>query len=159
MIVRLDFETRSTVDLRKTGVYPYAEHHLTDIWCMAYAFDDEEPLIWRPGELVDQRLADHITSGGELHAWNAQFERVMWRIMVSRYGWPEPAREQWHCSMALAAGYGLPLSLDQAGIALNVNAKKDREGHDLMMRMCRPRGWNEDGTPTWWDVPDRIHRL
>lgn len=159
MIVRLDFETRSTVDLRKTGVYPYAEHPSTDIWCMAYAFDDEDPLIWRPGYPIDERLAEHIRHGGELHAWNAQFERIMWRIMVDRYGWPEPKLEQWHCSMALAAAHGLPLQLAAAGKALGIEHEKDREGHDLMMRMCRPRDLREDGSPIWWEVPERVLRL
>ena len=51
--LRIDFETRSTVDLKKTGVYPYAEHESTDIWCMAWAFDDEEPETERvPSSLV-----------------------------------------------------------------------------------------------------------
>jgi len=36
MVVSIDFETRSAVDLRKTGVYKYASDQSTDIWCMAY---------------------------------------------------------------------------------------------------------------------------
>ena len=40
-VLSIDFETRSTVNLRATGVYPYAEHPTTDIWCLAFAFDEE----------------------------------------------------------------------------------------------------------------------
>lgn len=158
-MVRLDFETRSTVDLRDVGVYPYAGHPDTDIICMAYAFGDEEPEIWRPDLPIPHRLKVHIESGGELHAWNAQFERVMWRIMVSRYGWPEPKLHQWTCSMALAATYGLPLSLDQACKALGTGHAKDTEGHNLMLRMCRPRRVDDDGKVVWWDDPAKLLRL
>ena len=35
--LHVDFETRSAVDLKKTGAYAYAAHPTTDIWCMAYA--------------------------------------------------------------------------------------------------------------------------
>ena len=31
LVVNLDFETRSTVDLKKSGVYPYAEHADTGV--------------------------------------------------------------------------------------------------------------------------------
>ena len=48
--LNIDFESRSTVDLRKTGVYPYATHPDTEILCMAYAFGDEEPLLWTPDQ-------------------------------------------------------------------------------------------------------------
>lgn len=38
--LHIDFETRSTVDIKKTGAYVYAEHPTTDLWCACYAFDD-----------------------------------------------------------------------------------------------------------------------
>ena len=41
--LNLDFETRSTVDLRRAGIYVYAEHPNTDVNCLAYAVDDGEP--------------------------------------------------------------------------------------------------------------------
>ena len=43
----IDFETRSTLDLKDVGVYRYAAEPTTDIWCMAFAFDDEEPELWQ----------------------------------------------------------------------------------------------------------------
>ena len=39
-ILRADFETRSIIDLPKTGVNIYADHPYTDAWCMAYAFGE-----------------------------------------------------------------------------------------------------------------------
>ena len=45
----LDFETRSIVDLRKSGVYRYAEHPATAVWCFSWStpFDEGE---WEPGD-------------------------------------------------------------------------------------------------------------
>lgn len=159
-IVSVDFETRSATDLRKTGVYRYAGCHTTDIWCMAYAFDDEEPRVWVPGDPVDQRLADHISEGGMLRAWNANFERVIWNcIMVRRYGWPATSSTQWHCTMAQARAMGLPGALGQAAAVLAVEQQKDKEGQALMMRMARPRRTTENGEHVWWDVPSKIKQL
>lgn len=160
MTISIDFETRSTADLRKTGVYRYAQDKTTDVWCMAYMLNDDEPKVWVPGEPVDETLVDHIQQQGELRAWNAQFERTIWNeIMVKRYGWPTTTVEQWNCTAAEARAMALPGSLDMAAQVLGVDQQKDKQGASLMMRMARPRGFNEDGSPIWWDVPDRVARL
>lgn len=158
--VSVDFETRSTIDLRRTGVYPYAQHEHTGIWCMAYAFPGEEPQLWRPGDLNDDRLVQWINDGKPLRAWNAQFERTIWNeIMAGRYGWPKTEIEHWYCTAAEARAMALPGSLGDAAAALRVEQQKDSEGYNLMLRMARPRSYAPDGSPVWWDVPDRIHRL
>ena len=158
MICFVDFETRSLIDLPDTGVYPYAEHESTDIWLMAYAFDDEEPELWLPSSPPPRRLVEHIHGGGALHAWNAQFERLIWRYKMGQYGWEQPCLDQWHCTMARAAGYGLPLKLEQAAQALVADHQKDMDGHRLMMQMSRPRRM-EDGKPVWWHDSDKLTRL
>lgn len=154
-----DFETRSTVDLPKTGVYPYARHKDTDIWCMAYAFDDEDVQVWVPSEPLPQRIKDHIENGGELRAWNAAFERQIWNeIMVPRYGAPRPDMDQWYCTMADAAAMGLPRALGQAALAMGLTIEKDEEGKRLMLRMSKPRRM-EGKYAIWWDDPDKLARL
>lgn len=160
MIVSIDFETRSAVELTKTGVYVYADDPSTDIWCVAYAFDNEDPKVWVPGDEIDTRLEDYIVEGGKLRAWNANFERVIWnKIMVKRYKWPRTRLKQWHCTMAQASAMGLPRSLGQAAQVLGVDEQKDQTGRALMMRMARPRRANKDGTYTWWDVADKKEAL
>ena len=159
-VCHIDFETRSTVPLPKTGVYVYAEHPTTEIWLMAWAFNQEEPELWFPGQPLPQRIVDHARAGGEFRAHNAQFERVMWKaIMVPRYGAPPTTMEQWFCSAAEAAAMSLPRTLEQLTKVLGVKAQKDKEGHALMQRMCRPRSIEDDGTIIWWDVPEKINRL
>lgn len=158
----IDFETRSIVDLRKTGVYPYAKHKFTDLWCFSWAFDDDEPAIWRRNDPFPDELRKAIVGGIELRAWNAAFERIIWKhIGVPRWGFPNANMEQWVCTAAEAAAMALPRGLDQAATVLGVRHKKDRDGYALMMRMTRPRRWvpEEMDEPVWWEVPDRLERL
>lgn len=161
LILSLDFETRSTIALPDTGPYVYAMHDTTDIWLAAWALDDmKEPELWFPGMVLPSRFVEHVESGGEIRAHNAQFERLMWKyVATARYGWPEAKLEQFVCSAAEAAAMSLPRSLGQLAAVLGVEAQKDSEGYNLMMRMCRPRSVRNDGTLVWWDVPERVARL
>ena len=80
MEISIDFETRSTVDLRKTGVYPYAAHPDTEVLCMAWAVGDMEPMLWLPGDPVPEDFLYADT----FRAWNAQFERIIMREVLGR---------------------------------------------------------------------------
>jgi len=162
-VLQVDFETRGTLELKRTGVYPYALHHDTCIWLMAWAFDGEEPGVWYPDrEPLPERLAAHIQAGGEMRAWNAQFERVMWRDCLTRQvpGVVVPFLEQWHCTEAEAMAMALPRRLETAAKALGLALEKDMEGNKLMLRMCRPRRFDkETGEPVWWADDAKLQRL
>ena len=158
--LHIDFETRATVELREQGVYIYAAHRHTDIWCMAYAFDDGPVHLWTPDFATPQEVLDHVVAGGELAAWNANFERVIWReILHKRWNWPNPKLEQFRCVMAEAYAMALPGQLGQAGPALGLDTQKDMAGHRLMLQMAKPRRIEPDGTPVWWDDAERRMRL
>ena len=161
MTVSIDFETRSAVDLRKTGVYKYASDPSTDIWCMAYKGPWSEDVdVWMPGDPMDERLENWIVEGGLLSAWNANFERTIWNeVMVARYQWPRTKINQWRCTMAQASSMGLPRALGQAAAVLGVQEQKDKTGAALMLRMARPRKVNADGTYTWWNTKDKVQQL
>jgi DNA polymerase len=161
MVVSIDFETRSAVDLRKTGVYKYASDPSTDIWCMAYKAPwSDDVQVWLPGDEMDVSLEDWIVEGGLLSAWNANFERTIWNeIMVGRYQWPRTGIKQWRCTMAQASAMGLPRALGQAASVLGVEEQKDKAGAALMLRMARPRKVNADGSYTWWNTKDKIDTL
>jgi DNA polymerase len=159
-ILHLDWESRSTIDLRKTGVYRYAQHEDTDLWCGAWAFDDEEPDVWFPGQRVPQRIVDHVEAGGIIRAWNAAFERIMWKYIAGpRYHWPEAQLEQFVCSAAEAAAMNLPRALGMAAAVTKIETQKDDAGYRLMLQMCRPRKIHADGTIEWWNLPEKITRL
>src|SRR5437660_1230233 len=39
-VLHRDFETKSMVDITKSGAWRYASDASTDVWCLAYAVDD-----------------------------------------------------------------------------------------------------------------------
>ena len=159
-VLRGDFETRSAVDLPKRGVHIYANDVSTDVWCFAYAFDDDPIKIWTQGDSLPADLKNHIEQVGLFKAWNASFELAIWNsIMVPRYGWPVLRIDQCRCSMAAAGAMSLPLSLDKAAKALSLDIEKDAEGYRLMLRMSKPRRINDIGEYVWWSEPARLKKL
>jgi len=150
MFVSIDFETRSTADLRKVGVYVYAEHHSTDILCMCYSFEGESAVhTWVPGGTLDAddlRLLQHVRAGGVLRAWNSGFEYAIWNaVLALQHDWPPTDVTQWVDTAAEAAAMALPRSLGAAAKALGMDEEKDDEGRRLMMKMARPRA-----VGAWW---------
>lgn len=158
-ILDLDFETRSTIDLRKTGMYVYAEHPTTDVWVACWSLNGGAVQTWYPGQPVPPLLAMHVRRGYPIYAHNAMFERVIWKhILTPRYGWPEPKLEQFYCTASMAAAMALPRDLERACKAMGLGVEKDMAGHRLMLQMAKPRRL-VNGVPTWWDVPEKVARL
>lgn len=159
LTAHIDFETRSTCDLRKSGVYRYAEHDSTEIICMAWRIGDEDPInSWQPDDEDPTALLAHVESGGRVIAHNAGFERALWNAKCPTH-WPRLRVEQQDCTMARGLALGLPASLDTLGVALKTRMQKDKDGHRLMLQMCKPRRFDVDGTPVWWDDAERLERL
>lgn len=161
--INIDFETRSTVDLRATGVYPYAAHPSTEILCMAYSTDSMEPMLWVPGDPIPYDILDAVNWGKQFRAWNAQFERIIWRdILVPHHGFPEVPLEYWTCTMVEAAAMALPRSLGKCADVLKVAEQKDEAGHRLMLQMSKPRRPRKSEDPNgiyWWDDAARREKL
>lgn len=155
----IDLETRSACNLKTAGVYPYSQHPSTEILCFAFAFGDEAPEIWKLGDPFPERLAAHIAAGGNLRAWNAQFERVMWNELGPQYMFPQVRLEQWFCTAAEAAAMALPRGLDQCAAAIGLEETKDAAGYRLMLQMCKPRKVLADGSCIWWDDEARKEKL
>jgi len=44
--INMDFESYSKADIKVVGSGRYAMDPSTDIICLAYAFNDEEPRLW-----------------------------------------------------------------------------------------------------------------
>ena len=158
--LHIDFETRSALDLRKVGLHRYARHASTDMWCMAWAVGEQEPLLWLPGQALPPRVAGHVAAGAPVLAHNAPFELEIWnQFAAPRLGWPVLKPEQTYCTMAQAYAMGLPGALEDAALALGLHVLKDTEGRALMLRMARPRSVAPDGTFVWWGEPDKLARL
>ena len=140
----IDFETRSELDLKKVGARVYAQHHSTDIICLAYQYGSPTVKLLRPQQLLTEdwtiRLQFHIAEERPVFvAHNAAFEQAIWdEIMVKRYGYPPIPLERWKCTMAKAYYHGLPGSLDDLGTALDLPLKKDKRGKALITKLCKP---------------------
>ncbi|MDR1705183.1 MAG: DNA polymerase [Clostridiales bacterium] len=136
-VLSIDIETYSSVDLTKSGVYPYAESPDFEILLFAYAFDGGtvEVAEIAAGETLPDRVLTALTDPLTVKtAFNAAFERVC----ISRFfGLALPA-DQWECSMARAAMCGLPLSLAAASEALKLQRPK-LNGKGLINFFTKPR--------------------
>ena len=127
-MIYLDFETRSTCDLKSAGVYNYAQDLTTEVLCMSYAVDDGEVLTWLPG----QPLPDF--TGHRIMAHNAAFERLIcWYVLQKNY-----PLESFYCTAAQARANCAPGSLEDVGRFMGASMKKDHRGAALIRKMCVP---------------------
>jgi DNA polymerase len=137
--ISIDFETYSECDIKTAGGYNYAAHPSTEVICMAWAIDDEDPQLWTPSELVPERLCDAILDGAEVWAWNAAFERAVWEHCLKDTGiFPHVQPHQWNDTAALGATLALPRALGQCAEVLDLVEQKDTRGRYLIQRLCKP---------------------
>ncbi len=126
-MIWLDFETRSTCDLKSAGVYNYAQDLTTEVLCMSYAFDDGEVLTWTAGPLPD-------FTGHRIMAHNAAFERlILWYVLQVNI-----PLESFYCTAAQARANCAPGSLEDVGRFMGASMKKDHRGAALIRKMCVP---------------------
>lgn len=134
--LHLDLETYSSADIAKTGVFKYVEAPDFEILLMSYAFDDEPVRVWdftRDG--APDWLAAALTEPAVVKvAHNCQFERACLHRALGVYSPPE----QWVDTMHLAAMNGLPMTLEAAGAALQLEEQKLDTGRALIRYFCRP---------------------
>ena len=161
--INIDFETRSTVPLNETGIYPYATDPTTEPLCMAFSEEGMEPMLWVPGDEIPGSVMEAKETGANFRAWNAAFERAIWReIMVPRFGFPKLAMRRWVCTQMEASAMALPRSLDKCARVLRVKEQKDDAGHRLMKQMSRPRKARKGEDPNliyWWEDEVRLNKL
>lgn len=141
-VLHIDLESYSEVDLKKCGSHVYWSHPSTTVLCAAFAVNDGPVQSWdiRRNGSLEEAIADFLRQAlpndramcMEWHAWNAGgFEALYFNANGQGIG-------DWRDTMIRAAYYGLPMSLDQAAKALNLDVLKDMSGHRLMLKMCKP---------------------
>ena len=159
--VVLDFETASRCDLLKCGAWVYAQDFST--WVLLCAFKvvtNDRPAPTRvldEGELrkLDSELVELCNDPEVIFlAHNAGFEQAIWKYHMEPMGYPPLPIERWHDTMAACAMRALPLGLDAATTALELQVRKDMDGHRLMLRMCKPNLKDE-----WEHSPENMARL
>ena len=142
MIFHRDYETRSTVDLKKTGAHVYMRHPTTSIWCASYAVDAEPVKIWLPSQPVPAEfIAAANDPDAECWAHNNAFEQEVERhIGGPRHGLPVFDLKKQRCTMVTGYALSLPGSLELAAPAVGIKGGKDMIGHRLMLQLAKPRG-------------------
>ena len=151
----MDLETKSDIDIAKSGVYRYADSPYFDILLFAYSVDDAQVKVvdLASGEQLPEEILNALTDDRiQKHAFNASFERVCLSVWLRRnyperfisYGSPEDAcgnylsPNAWRCTMVAAAYLGLPLSLAGVGAVLQLQQQKMSEGKALIRYFCVP---------------------
>lgn len=151
----IDLETYSSVDLKKSGVYPYAESSDFEILLFAYAVNEGAVQVVDiacgeevPDEILQALTDDTVTKW----AYNSQFERVCLSYWLrknypqyfSSYSIAEDSvgnyldPTSWKCSRIWGAYMGLPLSLKGIGAVLKLDEQKMEEGSGLIKYFCKP---------------------
>ena len=144
----IDIETFSSVDIRKAGAFKYMESDDFEILLIAYAWGDDPVQVLDlvsktpPGDWTDwqqdqdlQTIRDALQNPTVVKvAHNSAFERAAF----TRWLGVDMPPEEWEDTMILAAMNGLPMSLDEAGAALQLDAQKIKEGTALINYFCKP---------------------
>jgi DNA-directed DNA polymerase len=155
--ISIDIETYSSVDLKKCGVYKYAESDDFEILLFAYSVDGSETKVidLAKGEEIPAEILDALTDE-KISKWafNAQFERVCLsrylrdkgisldsfydnhELSTSMAMFLNPT--SWKCTMIWSATLGLPLSLEGVGAVLELDKQKLSEGKNLIKYFCVP---------------------
>lgn len=125
--------------LSAVGIANYAAHPSTEIICLAYNLQNGcGPQLWIPGMPNPTELLIHISSHGDIEAWNVTFEWYIWNLVATNhFDWPPLQLSQCYCAMAKARRFSLPGALDNVAKVLGV-AEKDKRGKQLIQRLSVP---------------------
>ena len=141
----IDIETYCEIDLRKSGVYRYAEDDSFEILLFAVSVNNRPVTVYDltkeklPQDILEALVNDNVIKW----AFNASFERICLSNWLKKLhpellsdGFLSPI--SWRCSMIWSAYLGLPLSLEGVGTVLKLKDQKMREGTDLIRYFCVP---------------------
>ena len=166
----LDLETKSSVDIGKSGAYKYAESQDFDILLFGVAVNHGPITVFDlacgdtvPEEIIAALSDDRVTKW----AYNASFERVCLSVWLRR-NYPEHFRSysipgdpvqnyldpaSWKCTLVWAAYNGLPLGLEKVGAVLGFEEQKLKEGKDLIKYFCCPCKPTKSNSGRTWNLP------
>lgn len=141
----IDIETYCEIDLRKSGVYRYAEDDSFELLLFAVSVDNGPVTVYDlTKEKLPQDILENLVDDSVIKwAFNASFERICLSNWLKKHhpeflsdGFLSPV--SWRCSMIWSAYLGLPLSLEGVGTVLKLKDQKMREGADLIRYFCLP---------------------
>ena len=147
--ISIDIETYSDRDLKKCGVYKYAESPNAELLLFGYSINNGPVTVIdvAQGEEVPEYILKALTDDNIIKwAYNASFERIFLSVWLKRnypqyfvsYSIDEDTVSNyldpsaWRCSLVWGAVMGLPLSLKGIGAVLKLDEQKMSEGSDLI---------------------------
>ena len=153
--ISIDIETYSDRDLKKCGVYKYAESPNAELLLFGYSINNGPVTVIdvAQGEEVPEYILKALTDDNIIKwAYNASFERIFLSVWLKRnypqyfvsYSIDEDTVSNyldpsaWRCSLVWGAVMGLPLSLKGIGAVLKLDEQKMTEGSDLIRYFCVP---------------------
>lgn len=153
--LEIDIESFSSVDLKKCGVYKYAESPDFEILLFGVSVDGGEVTVYdlASGDTVPEEVIKALSDDSVIKwAYNASFERVCLSVWLRRdypqyfssYSIEEDTVRNyldptsWRCSLVWGAYMGLPLSLEGIGKVLKLENQKMTEGKALIRYFCVP---------------------
>ncbi|MCP1225699.1 DNA polymerase [Sebaldella sp. S0638] len=122
--LNIDIETYSSVDIKTSGAYKYAQSPDFEILLFAYSLNNS------PVKIIDlaqgEKIPDEIVkllNGSDCikHAYNAAFE--WWCLNQAGY---KTDIAQWQCTMIQGLYCGYPAGLEQVGKALGLSQDKSK---------------------------------
>lgn len=144
----IDLETRSSVDIGKSGVYRYTEAEDFAILLFGYSVDGGavQVIDLVRGERIPQEILDALADDSVIKwAFNANFERVCLSRYLSDLGMLHTTERahflsprSWRCTMVWSAYMGLPLSLAVVARVLGLEEQKMTEGKALIRYFSTP---------------------
>ena len=153
--ISIDLETYSDIDIKKSGVYKYAESANFEILLFAVSIDGSPVTVYdlASGDILPDILIDALVDDTVVKwAFNAVFERVCISYWLKK-NYPDKFKGygpdtdttsnylnpvSWRCTMIWSAYMGLPLSLEGVGAVLGLKDQKMKEGKDLIRYFCVP---------------------
>lgn len=138
-VLFLDTETYSSEDIKKAGAFKYMSAPDFEVLLLPYAWDDDPVRVLDLTDPADREELPDIIAGLQdpdtiKVAHNSAFERAAYHRAFGFYQPPE----EWVDTMILAAYNGLPMSLEAAGDALQLEQQKLKEGTALISYFCKP---------------------
>ena len=144
-----DYETYSTIDLKKTNAFRYAEDESSEILMLAVSRSgSDRVLLWLPPqwrgvaphesleaeELIDEMRCD---PNSRLWAHNAEFERAITKYIDGPLSSLRQHRTKWRCTAALCRKANIPSSLEKAAKYLGLTNVKDSRGKNLLRKFSK----------------------
>lgn len=144
MILRIDIESYSDIDIMKSGVYKYVESPNFEILMIGYKLIDngqehsglidlKDPLEFNQKEYT--QICELILSSSVIKtAFNANFETTC----LSKHLGVKLDPKEWRCSKVQSLQMGLPGNLAGVAKALGLEQQKDTKGKALINYFSKP---------------------